>query len=266
MALTPSGKTLHPMLEGSLSEQPGQLNIYSFDLETRSFTNRSALEPSYRYRLEPEATAIGAFKMFSESAGLVLERDSGEAGDALFKKVYRVDFNQLDEQGFLLKREVADLKARSFLIAEADPFIVVPLFMLRYRGIDAYAPTIGDYAVVLHGDRVFPAIVGDAGPTFQAGEASLRMAKEINEKAGVYSRPVSDLSVSYLVFPGSAESTKGPPDLEQWHERCQALLDGLGGLGPGVSLHHWEDTTKAAVAPEVQPAPELEPGEAPPAS
>lgn len=156
----------------------------------------------------------------------------------------------LREQIATLKREVADLKARSFLIAETDPFIVVPLYMLRYRDVDPYAPSIGDYAVVIHEDRVLPAIVGDAGPTFQAGEASLRMAKELNENAGIYSRPVSDLSVSYLVFPGSAESTKGPPDLEKWHERCSELLAGIGGLGEGVELHRWVDVFQKEVEPD----------------
>jgi hypothetical protein len=109
MAITPSGARLYPMLEGSLKGQARQLNIYSFDLESKTWENASALDPSFRYRLEPEATAIGAFKLFSETQGLVLELDSGEGSEARHKKIYRVDFNQLDDHGFLLKRQVADL-------------------------------------------------------------------------------------------------------------------------------------------------------------
>jgi len=111
MAASPLGNFLYPMLEGSVLTQAGQLNIYTFDLSSKSFVNASALEPSYRYQLSPQATAIGAFKLFSETAGLIIERDSGEGADAKYKKIYRIDFDRIDEDGFLLKTEVADLMA-----------------------------------------------------------------------------------------------------------------------------------------------------------
>ena len=140
-----------------------------------------------------------------------------------------------------LKPAIEEMKARSFLIAEADPFIVMPLSMLGYAEENPFGPAVGDYAAVVHGNRIFPAIVGDAGPSFKVGEASLRLAKEINENAGVYSRPVSELEVSYLVFPRSGEETWDAPDLEKWREKVQHLVDGIGGLGEGYALHAWED-------------------------
>ena len=140
-----------------------------------------------------------------------------------------------------LKTAIGEVKARSFLIAEADPFIVVPLSMLGYAEQTPFGPAIGDYAAVIYGNRIFPVIVGDAGPTFQMGEASLRLAKEINENAGVYSRPVSDLEVTYLVFPRSGEEEWDAPDLGKWHDKVRTLIDGIGGLGEGYSLHVWED-------------------------
>ena len=76
-------------------------------------------------------------------------------------------------------------------------------------------------AVVVHGDKLYPAIVSDGGPTFKVGEASLRMAKQINPRASSYSRPESDLVVTYLVFPGSREETREPPDYEKWLIRCE---------------------------------------------
>ncbi len=136
-----------------------------------------------------------------------------------------------------LKRGIEDMKYRSFLIAEYDPFIVIPVNLLVARG-DAYAPKVGDYAVVVHGGTLYPAIVGDGGPTFKVGEASLRMAKEINQNASPYSRPVSDLTVTYVVFPGSA-GKKGPPDYAKWRVRCGELLGEIGGAT--VELHEWED-------------------------
>ncbi|MGA0846600.1 MAG: glycoside hydrolase family 75 protein, partial [Luteolibacter sp.] len=82
-----------------------------------------------------------------------------------------------DRMGYL-KRGIADLKARSFLIAEYDPFIVIPVNLLTSK--HPHAPNVGDYAVVIHDGQIFPSIVGDGGPTFKVGEASLRLAREIN--------------------------------------------------------------------------------------
>jgi hypothetical protein len=140
----------------------------------------------------------------------------------------------------MLKRGIADLKARSYLIAEYDPFIVIPVNLLTNRS-DPFAPKVGDYAVVIHGEKVYPCIVGDGGPTFKVGEASLRMAKEINNNASPYSRPVSDLTVSYVVFPGSREKKAGPPNYEVWRQKCHELLQEIGGLGNGYQLHQWTD-------------------------
>ncbi|RPJ33295.1 MAG: hypothetical protein EHM17_10825 [Verrucomicrobiaceae bacterium] len=162
-----------------------------------------------------------------------------------------------------LKRGIADLKRRSFLIAEYDPFIVIPVDLLTSS--DPYAPKVGDYAVVLHEGKIYPTIVGDGGPTFKVGEASLRMAREINPKSSPYSRPVSDLKVTYLVFPGSRDPQKGPPDYEMWRQRCAELLEQIGGLGPGYSLHSWQDLIpKPEPEPEVAPTPEALPPLPPP--
>lgn len=139
-----------------------------------------------------------------------------------------------------LQRGIEDMKYRSFLIAEYDPFIVMPYNMFTASG-DPFTPKPGDYAVVVHGKKLYPAIVGDGGPRFKVGEASLRMAKEINPRSSPYSRPVSDLTVTYVVFPGSRDEKKGPPDYAKWRERCAALIGEIGGLGEGAELHEWTD-------------------------
>jgi len=109
MAISPDGKWLYPMLEGKLKGAEPGLNIYSFDIQEKSFVNKDAGSPSFRYRLDEGATAIGDFTMFSDTGGLVIERDSEERDKALLKKVYKVDLEQLGENGFLLKTLVADL-------------------------------------------------------------------------------------------------------------------------------------------------------------
>lgn len=128
---------------------------------------------------------------------------------------------------------IDNLKTFSYLLAEYDPFIVIPL-TLREGSDNGYRPAPGDYAVVIVDNRVFPAIVGDYGPNFKTGEASLRLARDVNPRADVYARAVSDLGVSYLIFPGSAEAEKGPIDYDRLNERCLELLNDLGGLAPGA--------------------------------
>lgn len=129
------------------------------------------------------------------------------------------------------KRVIDNLKRFSYLLAEYDPFIVIPL-TFREGGSNLYRPQPGDYAAVVVDNRVFPAIVGDFGPNFKTGEASLRLAKEVNPKATVYARAVSNLGVSYIIFPGSREAEKVPLDYQRLHSRCRELLDEIGGLSP----------------------------------
>lgn len=109
MAQSADGKRLYPMLEGALLDGEPGLNIYVFDLDTRQFVNTDATHPGFRYRLDAGASAIGDFTLYSDTTGLVIERDSKQGSDAVIKKIYRVDFRQLDNDGFLIKTLVADL-------------------------------------------------------------------------------------------------------------------------------------------------------------
>jgi Fungal chitosanase of glycosyl hydrolase group 75 len=134
-----------------------------------------------------------------------------------------------------LRAEVTTLQKYSFLIGATDPYIVIPGAFTH--GHDA-AKT-GDYALVVFGGAIYPAIVGDIGPNDKVGEASFRVAKEINPQSTPYNRPVSDLKVTYLIFPGTAETSFGPPDLDKIQARCQTLVDEIGGAA--APLHHWEN-------------------------
>jgi hypothetical protein len=147
-----------------------------------------------------------------------------------------------------VRDEIETLKKFSFLIGATDPYIVLPSGLGKADG-----GKVGDYALVIFGDRIFPAIVGDIGPSDKAGEASLRIAKEINASATAYNRPVSELKVTYLIFPGTAETPFGPPDLEKLQARSDALVKEIGGAG--VPLHHWENIIPPLPSPTPTPTP-----------
>ena len=150
-----------------------------------------------------------------------------------------------------LRAEVATLKRYSFLIGMADPYIVIPGAFTRERD----GAKTGDYALVIFGDGIYPAIVGDIGPNDKVGEASFRIAKEINQQSTPYNRPVSELKATYLIFPGTADTPFGPPDLEKLQARCQKLVDEIGGAS--VPLHHWEN-----IIPPPSPTPTPSPSPA----
>jgi hypothetical protein len=154
-----------------------------------------------------------------------------------------------------LKEEIADLKRFSFLVGQADPFIVLPGSMFGRSKAGPFAPAVGDYSVVIHGGVLYPAIVGDVGPSAKMGEASLRICKQISPIANSAYRAVSDLKVTYVVFPGTVERPFAVPDLAKWQANCAKLLAEIGGHRG--ELFVWEDLTK----PKPAPAP---PAETPP--
>lgn len=159
------------------------------------------------------------------------------------------------------ERVIAELKRYSFLISEYDPFIVVPLGVVNQSS--PFSPQFGDYAVVIVDGKLYPALVGDAGPRYKTGEGSLRLSREINPKAGPYSRPVSNLVVSYLIFPGSADPEAGPPDYEKLTAKCRELLQDIGGTGNNYKLHEWEDLLAPKPPPAPAPKPKPDPGKEP---
>ena len=152
-----------------------------------------------------------------------------------------------------LRAEVTTLQKYSFLIGMTDPYIVIPGAFTHGRD----AAKTGDYAVVVFGDGIYPAIVGDIGPNDKVGEASFRIGKQINPQTTPYNRPVNDLKVTYLIFPGTADPQFGPPDLEKLQATCQKLVDEIGGAS--VPLHHWENIIPPPPTPTPSPTATVSP-------
>jgi glycerophosphoryl diester phosphodiesterase len=109
LAISPDGKTLYPMLEGTVTGDPtGSLRIYEFDQASRTFTDLVGL-----YQMESTTHAIGDLSVINDHEFLVIERDGGQGDAAEFKKIFKLDFSDVDEAGFVKKEELVDLLAIS---------------------------------------------------------------------------------------------------------------------------------------------------------
>lgn len=160
----------------------------------------------------------------------------------------------LKQRREFLTFRLRELKRWSFLASTADPFIVLPGFFFRsYSG--PFAPKIGDFALVLFGGAGYPAIVGDVGPSYKFGEASLRICRQINKTSSGVNRAVSSLRVAYLIFPGTALQPWQTPDLKVWNARCTSLFEELGG--DPQKVFQWQNNIPPWPTPTPHPTPLL---------
>lgn len=105
MAFSPDRQTLYPMLEGTVLGDPaGSLRIYEFDVASSSFEGLAGL-----YQMDAPNHAIGDFTPINDSEFLVIERDNEQGDAAEFKKIFKVNLSELNEDGFVKKDAVVDL-------------------------------------------------------------------------------------------------------------------------------------------------------------
>ncbi len=104
MAFSPDHSTLYPLLEGVVDGDPeNALRIYEFDVESSSFNGLVGYYPT------TDGNPIGDFTPINDTEFLVIERDGNQGEEAEFKKVFKIDLSQIDENGFVAKEEVVDL-------------------------------------------------------------------------------------------------------------------------------------------------------------
>ncbi len=114
MALNISGTRLYALLEKALNGDAARnrLWIHEFNPKTRAYTGKT-----FAYPMDSTSHAIGDFTAVTDRDFLIIERDNGQ-GDASnpnftspakFKKIFRVNLDDVDADGMLVKHEVADL-------------------------------------------------------------------------------------------------------------------------------------------------------------
>ena len=106
LGYSPDRMTLYPLLEGSVVGDPDNaLRIYEFDVASASFSN----ELVGFYGLDDPNHAIGDMTPINDNEFIVIERDGNEGEAAVFKKLFKVDISEVDENGFVEKMELVDL-------------------------------------------------------------------------------------------------------------------------------------------------------------
>ena len=105
LAISPDGRTLYPMLEGTVTgDTPGDLRIYEFDRRRSAFTGHR-----WTYRMADPAFSVADLVSIGRDRFLALERDQLEGDEAKVKKVYRVDLTDRDHDGLADKSPLVDL-------------------------------------------------------------------------------------------------------------------------------------------------------------
>lgn len=159
MAISPDGRTLFPMLEGSTAEDKAaglasDLRIYEAPIgkdSTASFTGAFR-----RYRLEDPANALGDFIAINKHQFLVIERDNGQGPTAAFKRIYLADTRGVAAGGYVSKTLLVDLMNVSNPTGAGgfgDPF-TFPFFTIEDVEL------VDDQTIAVMNDNNFPAAGG----------------------------------------------------------------------------------------------------------
>jgi hypothetical protein len=106
MASSPNGDRLFTLLEGTVAgDAAGTLRINAFDINTEAYTGQQ-----WKYKLDALGTNIGDMTAINEHEFLVIERNGGTAtSGSPFKKIFKIDLNNVDGSGNVIKTEVVNL-------------------------------------------------------------------------------------------------------------------------------------------------------------
>eukprot|EP01025_Chloroclados_australasicus_P007200 TRINITY_DN122_c4_g1_i4.p1 TRINITY_DN122_c4_g1~~TRINITY_DN122_c4_g1_i4.p1 ORF type:complete len:350 (+),score=67.64 TRINITY_DN122_c4_g1_i4:273-1322(+) len=180
MAQSMDGTKLYPLMEKPLynlsaeeydvdSEGNPFLRFFEIDVTTGDY-----ISTDLKYRLE-DSHAIGNFNMISECCGLIIERDGtqgdpalqcseGEEEDcfetvAMFKRIYYIDFNNIDSEGCVEKKAYIDL----LKIQDLDEVAVIGttdgVFTFPFVTIED-VDRVDETTIIVANDNNFPFSIG----------------------------------------------------------------------------------------------------------
>jgi len=106
LARSADGTIIYVAVEKALLDDPERRRrtILAFDPVRSEFTGRY-----WYHRVDEPGLSIASLEVCSDGGLLVVERDSEEGESARFKRIYRVDLDRTDADGYLSKQLVCDL-------------------------------------------------------------------------------------------------------------------------------------------------------------
>jgi hypothetical protein len=130
--------------------------------------------------------------------------------------------NKSTDGSFLPQTAATDSKGK-YLDASIAPYIVVPGISARFSYTGA-GIRMGSAALVLYGNQVAFATVGDVGPDTIIGEASYAVAKKLGMNPSPSSGGV-DSGVTYIVFPGAVNDITTPESPAIVEQKVRAIAE-----------------------------------------
>ncbi|WP_053206262.1 esterase-like activity of phytase family protein [Jiangella muralis] len=105
MAASPDGRYLYPIVEGAYVDDPDQRRreIHEFDTRRGTYTGRT-----WSYQTHQEANVVGDAFTVSRGKFWIIERDDFEGDQSVVKRVYEIDLNRRDTDGYVRKTLVLD--------------------------------------------------------------------------------------------------------------------------------------------------------------
>ncbi|MBB5788079.1 esterase-like activity of phytase family protein [Jiangella mangrovi] len=105
MAASPDGRYLYPIVEGAYANDPDQRRreIHEFDTRRDRYTGRT-----WSYQTDQEPNVIGDAFTVGRGTFWIIERDDFEGDQSVTKRIYEIDLQRRDRDGYVGKTLILD--------------------------------------------------------------------------------------------------------------------------------------------------------------
>jgi hypothetical protein len=164
LARNTSGDRIYATVEKPMTDDPQRTRrvILEFDPARHGFTG-----VFWTYRADHEDISLASFEAVTDQVFLVLERDTGEGLAAEIKRIYRIDLEDLDQDGNLNKTLVCDLMdirdSGHLTRAENGALGLGEAFSFPYVTPECLV-IIDDHTLLVANDNNYPMSVGRRPP------------------------------------------------------------------------------------------------------
>ena len=106
MAASPNGRYLYPIVEGAFLDDADRRRryVYEFDTRARAYTGRT-----WQYQVDEASNVVGDAFTVRRDKLILIERDNYDGPAAVTKRLYQIDLDSADADGFVEKTLVVDL-------------------------------------------------------------------------------------------------------------------------------------------------------------